>query len=164
MAGTVLYIIDMQPLFSASLEIIAETKREIRLAKRRKDFIVFVELGPISKRDTIPSLLRAAHFGGYNKIRYCTKQGGDGSKEFFTLMKDVPVKRVRVCGVNRDACVQSTVGGFIRHNITSTKPIQIEVGKAATASDGYNKKWNNDGYTEKVYATLAKENKIVLKP
>jgi hypothetical protein len=123
----------MQPGFGACHEIVNETIREIKLAKRRGDGIVFLELSPAPNGKTLPALVEAAHAGGYDKIAYATKNGGDGSVEFVDAAGAAewfPLKRVRVCGVNRHACVENTVRGLI--NLISKKA-KIEVAYLATA-------------------------------
>lgn len=81
MAGTALCVIDMQPGFAGSQKIIDETIREIRLAKRRKDPIVFLELMPGSQKNTDHRLMEAAYSGGYSNIAVTTKTSGDGSRK-----------------------------------------------------------------------------------
>ena len=158
MAGTVLYVVDMQYGFPASEKIIDETIREIRLARRRKDHIVFVELAPLSNGITHGQLLETA---GVKRTSRIKKRGADGSEEFIAEIKKIGLKhkRVRVCGVNRDACVMNTVSGLMNR---LPENIGIELACAATA-DYAHTKWNPTGYTEMVFARSAKEGRIKLK-
>jgi hypothetical protein len=161
MSGTTLYVVDMQPGYTGSLNIIDEVIREIRLAKRRKDIIAFVTLSANSGYgNTHPELIDAAKAGGYKRVLYTTKLGGDGSQELMALMDSVrtPIKRVRVCGVNRSACVWNTVYG-----LTNVLPpdAKIEVACDAT-SDSVSKKWDHRGFQEMEYAKLAVQGKIKL--
>lgn len=159
MSGTVLYVVDMQPGFNASLRILDETIREINLAKRRRDHIVFVELVPESNRATHGQLLEAAGHGGYDKISRITKLRGDGSVEFLAEAEKVEFqyKRVRVCGVNRHACVRNTIDG-LRERLP--KNIGIEIACAATA-DSCGKEW--DERNDRYYIQLAEQGEIKLK-
>ena len=133
MPGTTLCVVDMQPGFNASENIINEVIKEIELAKRRKDGIVFIELNPEFNGSTHKVLLDSAHMGGYEKIAYATKHGGDGSSHFIDTVGAsgwFPLKRVRVCGVNRGACVRDTVKGLVR---LMSKSIGLELAFSATA-------------------------------
>lgn len=157
MSGTTLCVIDMQPGFCACLEIVKETIREINLAKRRGDGIVFVELSPDGNGETLPELTKAAHAGGYTEIVYTTKNIGDGSIQFIDAAGDAgwfPLKRIRVCGVNRHSCVSNTIAGLI-HLIS--KKVKIEVAYLATAPGS--RKYNGDGQ----YGRWEKEGLITIK-
>ena len=161
MSGTTLYVVDMQPGYAGSLHIINEVIREIKLAKRRKDIIAFVTLCANSGYgETHPQLIDAAKEGGYERVLHTTKLGGDGSQELIALMNSVstPLKRVRVCGVNRSACVWNTVYGLVNF---VPRGFKIEVACNAT-SDFAPNKWDPNSYSEKEYAKLAKEGKIKL--
>ncbi len=162
MAGTILCVVDMQPGFGACYNIVKETIREIRLAKRRGDGIVFIELNPGYNRETISELKEEAHKGGYEKITYTKKTGGDGSAEFIDAAGAVgwfPLKRIRVCGVNRGACVMDTVRGLIN---MVPKNVRIEVAFEATAPGI--KEWDKDNSWEKqTYQEMVNNGLIVIK-
>lgn len=162
--NTPLYVVDMQPGYPGSFNIIDEVIREIKLAKRRKDVIAFVTLSANSGYgNTHPQLIDAAISGRYERVLYTTKVSGDGSHEFIHLMNSVkePYKRVRVCGVNRGACVWNTVLGLIKN---LSQSVSIELACDAT-SDGLSKGqhlWDHTGYIEKEYIKLAEQGKIKL--
>jgi len=162
MAGTTLCVVDMQPGFNACYSIVQETIREIRLAKRRGDGIVFVELNPQYNKETLSELKEAAHAGGYEKIAYAKKTGGDGSAEFVDAAGAAgwfPLKRVRVCGVNRGACVIDTVRGLIG---MISKNVRIELAYEATAPG--TKKWAADDSWEKnQYQQMIDNGNLVVK-
>ena len=144
MSGTTLCVVDMQPAYPASLEIMKEVTREIELAKRRGDGIVFLELNPGTNGETHQELRDAAHAGEYSKIAYASKVSGDGSHEFVDAAGAAEwfsLKRVRVCGVNRGACVMDTVRGRVG---LISKKVKLELAFEATAPG--QKTW--DGYRE----------------
>lgn len=163
MSGTTLCVIDMQPGFNASEDIINEVTKEIELAKRRKDGIVFIELNPDLNGNTHKVLLDVAHMGGYEKIACTTKYGGDGSSHFIDTVGATgwfPLKRVRVCGVNRGACVRDTVNGLV-HLIP--KSIKLELAFRATAPGP--RTWTlafGTGERE-IFEKLAKDGVLVIK-
>jgi hypothetical protein len=103
----------MQPEFSAAKKIIKPVQRQIRLAKRRKDIIVFVEL-----RDgysaTIKELWKT--LGHYDNHIIARKNCDDGSGTIQKALKRkgivTPVK-FRVCGVNTPYCVWDTIVGLL---------------------------------------------------
>jgi nicotinamidase-related amidase len=132
---TPLYIVDMQPGFSASNSIIEETLKEIELAKKNNDWIIFVELTPKSSKPTHKKLTRFARKNGYQKVKVITKPNSDGSEEFIGAAKGLNLnyKKVKVCGVNRHACVLATVKGL---DEKLPEAMKIEVAWAATAPGG----------------------------
>lgn len=142
MSGTTLFVVDMQDGFYAYAECLKDVIREIRLAKRRNDPIVFVELDPKYNNKTRPELIKAAESGGYKKLAVTTKIGGDGSVKLVTAAKNAGFKydHVRVCGVNRGACVSNTINGLLNMG-----GIKVEVGFAATAPGP--KKFEDDATT-----------------
>jgi hypothetical protein len=162
MAGTTLCVVDMQPGFNACYSIVQETVREIRLAKKRGDGIVFIELHPRPNGKTLSRLKEVAHAGGYKKIVYTKKNWDDGSLEFIDAAGAAgwfPLKRVRVCGVNRGACVMSTVKGLI--DIIS-KNVKIELAYEATAPG--TKKWAEDESNEKLrYLEMVNDGNLIIK-
>ena len=113
---------------------------------------------PVPKQEAVED--DAAKKGGYERVLHTTKLGGDGSQELIALMNSVrtPLKRVRVCGVNRSACVWNTVYGLVNF---VPRDFKIEVACNAT-SDFAPNKWDPNSYSEKEYAKLAKEGKIKL--
>jgi nicotinamidase-related amidase len=164
MSGTTLCVIDMQPGFGACYEIVEETIREINLAKRRGDGIVFVELNTQYNKETLPQLKEAAHAGEYDKIAYTHKTVGDGSAVFLQAVEEAnwfphkyklhPLRRIRVCGVNRHACVENTVLGLLTR---APKESRIEVAYLATAPG--NRYWDESH----PYITWVKQNRIIIK-
>lgn len=150
MPGTTLCVVDMQPKYPAALTIMKEVIREIELAKQRGDGIVFIELKPDDNGKTHQSLLDVAHADKYSKIAYTTKTGGDGSNEFIDAAAEwFPLKRIRICGVNRDACVMDTVRGLVA---LVSKKVKLELAFSATApgkrkwSDCDGKRWEDAIY------------------
>ena len=164
MSGTVLYIVDMQPGYPGSFNIIDEVIREINLAKRRDDVVAFVTLMADSGYGkTHPQLLDTARAGGYQKVLQTTKNGADGSNELMALLaqNNTTPRRVRVVGVNRGACVFNTVQGLIG---LPERKFKIEVVCDAT-SDSFplgQHKWDNGGWAEKHYAEFAKHGNVKL--
>lgn len=146
MAGTTLCVVDMQPGFWSSDSIIKEVIREIKLAKRRNDGIVFLEMRPDFHNKTHNVLIDTAKSGGYAKVTYAEKKYNDGSDEFVKAVNVSgwsKLKRVRVCGVNRNACVNDTIHGLV----VSGLDIKIELAFKATAPGP--KRWEETTRWEK---------------
>lgn len=133
MSGTTLCVVDMQPIFLAYAECENAVLREIRLARRRNDGIVFLEMNVVkgSHKGTIPKLLNEAKRGGYNKVAVSVKRYADGSLQFLNAARrrGFNISKIRVCGVNRHACVKNTIEGLLD---TLTDP-KIEIVWSATA-------------------------------
>jgi len=164
MSGTFLYVVDMQEGFTASSVIIEEVMKEIRLAHRRLDPVIFVELNAKHNGNTL-SRLRKANVN-YPHFHSITKSWSDGSGEFLNLWKSLnsPIHAVRVCGVNRHACVYETVRGFVNLSERGLFPAKIEVAGLATAeiwAAGPYKKWG-EGYTDFDYFQMYRNKQIRL--
>ena len=107
---TTLAIIDVQPKFSAAEKILDQVVRQIKLARRRSDGIVLVELGGPQSHDEI---YQALH--GYNRFVVANKNSSDGSREVIDAIYEnhYALDRIRLCGVNTCACVLSTLRGLM---------------------------------------------------
>jgi len=115
-----LIIIDAQDEFLDTqhyTECIKEMSREIRLAKRRNDYILFVEYVNSRNRivnkkpssvPTIPSLLSLVK--NYKKVIYVYKDNNDGGTEVLHTLrsKRIPRSNLRICGVYASFCVKDT--------------------------------------------------------
>lgn len=161
MSGTTLFVVDMQHGFSSYTNCMTDVIREIELAKRRNDPIVFVELTPDSSGKTRPKLIKAAESGGYKKLAITTKAGGDGSKELVAAAKasGFQFKHVRVCGVNRNACVSNTIRGLMLMDDVQ----RVEVGFAATAPGPKKLGSSNSHYGNAEYHEFIKRGLILKK-
>lgn len=124
-----LLIIDMQRIYDASDFIIPNVCKHIQAAKNRNEIIVLVEYRcsacnnnnkkcynyntytKASACDTHPEILDLLK--DYSKLITVQKDDDDGSDK---LIQEVTKwkKIVKVCGVNTDACVRSTVNGLIK--------------------------------------------------
>jgi nicotinamidase-related amidase len=109
-----LLVVDMQASFyTANGERIQKNCiREINKAIKDKAHIVFVEYehhGPTLSRLT--EVVQQAH---YRKVHCILKAGDDGSYEIreYLLARHLPRLSFRVCGVNTNWCVLSTVAGL----------------------------------------------------
>jgi nicotinamidase-related amidase len=116
--ATALIVTDMQREFDASEtpEVIAACIREIKRAKKRKALILLVEYasryysdnGMSDTQDEILDVLE-----GYPHCITVSKKIDDGSAQIMKVLKRVGIpKRFKVCGVNTDCCVRSTVNGL----------------------------------------------------
>ena len=150
--NNILYVIDMQPGFKASRSIIREVIKEIKLARRRKDRILFVENRPGVFGSTDKRLIDAAG----NNFNILQKLENDGSDMLLQAICPKTTKKIRVCGVNRNACVLATVEGLIK----KTDMFKIEVACNATSSHIVNKEWLH--WAEITYHRLAQQKKIRL--
>lgn len=132
-----LVVIDMQDQFFASRSQLVRDncKKEIIDAKNKGNNIIFVEYQQCGR--TINPLLKLAK--GYKKSLVILKRRPDGSHEVSEAIThhNLP-RRVRVCGVNTDACVQRTVLGLSLNYFID----EIEVVKDACNSDYYHGNYN----------------------
>lgn len=111
-----LVVVDMQPEFDAACcpDVIVGVAREIMEAKRKKWPVVFLEYLPKEN-------IGETHYGllsllkGYSRKARIGKTDDDGSYEALRAIRrrKFPEKTLRVCGVNTDCCVASTVLGFL---------------------------------------------------
>lgn len=135
MASYTLVVIDMQPHFTAAndLKAIVGCAKQIIEAKHAGSNILFVEYslcGPTHRELT--KLVKS-----YSNATKITKNSDDGSIEVLRALKKKrwTTKNIRVCGVNTECCVWSTIHGLLRRSSES----KIEVVKEACATDGYRK-------------------------
>jgi len=150
LTGIPLYVVDMQSTYEASANIVEEVLREIELAKERDDYVIFVEFG---NTETLPKLKTAVE--EYDKTSVLRKASGDGSTQFIAEMEKMkkPVESVRVCGVNKGACVYNTVTGLIDR---LPKSVKVELACDAVADDG-DVGWGNDTGIERTYQDMVNE-------
>ena len=144
-----LYIIDMQPHFVSAEFIVSEVSQQIEWANENDSDIAIVELNPMALGRTFSYIMEAANMK--RKPTLLSKTGRSGARAFLDHMGPNPV---RVCGVNRDACVQATVEDFIFFRL------DVEVACKATASSFGRTDWNEDA--DQVYEQWAREGKIKL--
>jgi nicotinamidase-related amidase len=125
-----LVIVDMQASFKSSnnLRLIHNIFREIDLAKKHNWPIVVLEYKDHGKthKDIINRI------GRYNKKRVSTKSIDDGSYEADGQIRNLTKsKRVRLVGVNLNACVLDTACGLKRLKY------KVEIVNDACRSDGF---------------------------
>jgi len=153
-----LLVIDMQQSFIFRHEqfprygqTIDAVKEEIIAAKKREDFIVFVEFCTESRRKEkfnkypsriAPTLgeLTNLTINYFNKI-FVYKKSCDGGAEVLSALKhyQIPKKNIRVCGVYTNACVRETVKTIADNLSGSTLSV---IGNAVTSSGGDD--WQHD--------------------
>lgn len=122
-----LVVVDMQDEFDAALNpsvVIGVTKEILRAIKTNSPvlFLEYKNCGPTHR-----GLLDLVK--GYPRKARITKAGDDGSLEAIKAVqrKEWPFRHMRVCGVNTDCCVWSTVEGILKR----TENTQVEVVKEA---------------------------------
>ncbi len=154
-----LLVIDMQqsfifrheqfPRYGATIDAV---KVEIEAAKKRGDFIVFVEFCTESRRKekfnkypsrVAPTLQELTNLtiNYFNKI-FVYKKSCDGGAEVLSALKhyQIPKRNIRVCGVYTNACVRETVRTIADGLEASTVSV---VGHAVTSSGGDDWQHNN---------------------
>jgi hypothetical protein len=161
MAGTILCIVDMQKNFSSWEYCANEVKHQIALAKRRKDPIVVIEYDVFKKEGTEKSIIEAVEESGClydveikdrdngscEVLHACGKNGFDITK------------RIRLCGVNRNACVKDTAQG-LAYMLPHTR---IEVSWSAT-SNGQECEIDEKFYLEEYEYLLKHYSNLVIVP
>lgn len=114
-----LLVIDMQPGFKTSLQVMKQVTKEVAKAAGAGEDIIFLEYletWPKGKSfGRTHQEIRDAAKGA--NVRRCTKKHDDGSKSVLRHLKNV--MHLKVCGVNGDACVIATVEGILgkRHDL-----------------------------------------------
>jgi nicotinamidase-related amidase len=103
----------MQPEFSASnnANVLKNNQKQIRLAKRRNDPIIFVEYTLCGHTHKVLMDL-VQNYKSYKVIR---KPRDDGSEEVLRCCNKYhfPTGHFKITGVNIDACVRDTVHGLL---------------------------------------------------
>lgn len=109
-----LVVVDMQAAFQAATKanVIVNVTREIIFAKMRKSAIVFLEYEGSGR--TFPALTELTN--RYPLRDVCEKWCDDGSSQVLKSLglRDFPRGRIKVCGVNSNACVLATVNGLAK--------------------------------------------------
>jgi nicotinamidase-related amidase len=136
MVSYTLVVVDMQPNFNAAMgkRVRANVLREIKQAIEDHAGIIFLEYW--ASGHTHDELLKAVESINYKHYNVLTKHTDDGSKEVWMQINEPGYSKshIKVCGVNTDCCVYSTVCG-----LTGRLPrTMIEVIEDACASD-----WNH---------------------
>jgi len=139
MPSKTLVIVDMQPVFMASRnpETLIAVANEIITAKTNNHAVILVEYNSSGKTYSgFQALLK--NYPHKSKI---TKKGDDGSKEVIRALnrRNFPMQTLRVCGVNTDCCVYSTVYGLLGV-LSKTR---IEIVKKACNSVTIDLNWND---------------------
>lgn len=126
-----LVVIDMQEQFTAYLKAKAGTVSAINQAMQDKAGIVLVEFtgfGP-----TIKELTKLVD--GYARVTTVQKNSPGGGMQVMRAIKDnkFPASVLKICGVNTDQCVLSTVTDLVRLSPKS----RMHVIEKACNTDGY---------------------------
>jgi hypothetical protein len=102
----------MQDGFPTSQKPLPEVVQEVKLAKKRNDAIVLVEYYDCG--DTHKPILDELE--GYGRVTKVVKHNDDGGSEVVSACdkEGFDMTTMRICGVNRSACVSSTIGGIKR--------------------------------------------------
>lgn len=113
---TILVVIDMQPGYPAALAAVTQwfVKQEIQKQMEQNLPVILVEFDAHEMGETLQSLREL--LAGYKRLKVVSKSQNDGSTEVIAACRiltgyDTPF-RLRVCGVNSDACVLETVQGL----------------------------------------------------
>ena len=129
----VLCIIDMQPDFTAANDNSVQRyiRRLVRTAIFDRAYIVVAQYKGYG--ETVPSIMRLLH--GYPHRGICQASRDDKSIVITRLLKGrrARAQYFKICGVNTDACVYSTVKGLHRR---SRQPLYV-VGRACHTANEY---------------------------
>jgi len=120
-----LVIIDIQTFFIGAFyrcqldRLIKNISREINIAKRNKDVIIFVEYNPEHYGPTNATLRQLVK--NYPFSIFIEKEFRDGSSEIVDLINTDDrlknVNKLKVCGVYIEQCVKATVNGLAEKNV-----------------------------------------------
>lgn len=118
-----LLIVDMQKYFNAACDplTISNCQEEIKKAIKNRAAIIFLEYAGCGK--TAPELLNLIQ--KYDRVYVKTKKDDDGSFEAMSIINNYRLAKstIRVCGVNTDCCVLSTVVGL--HALLPNAKIEV---------------------------------------
>lgn len=143
-----LAVIDMQKYFLNRFKhfnkptngVLEGCKKEITKAIADKAKIVFVEYS--SYGDTAEELVQITRDADY-PVYYTIKTDDDGGVEIAETIKTQKLskRKIRICGINTEYCIKSTVRGLLRAMKTSV----IEV-----ISDACGSPWDHEGGVEEL--------------
>lgn len=143
-----LVVVDMQPFYTTNTATINNVAREVRLARKRGNHIIFLwvpYLSPMQDepfRPTYPEILKEVEGYDRDKWQQVEKFSQDGSRNVLSFCdrKGFPTKRFRVCGVNTDMCLLDTVTGLLKSSNPAVKAVAVVKNACHTTSP----KTNND--------------------
>lgn len=136
-----LVVVDMQPTFHAANgdRVVSNCFREILLAIKNDFPIIFLEFD--GYYDTHKKLMGAVKNAGYANYYVRIKNQDDGSDHIQRVVSDHSLpKNFRVCGINTDCCVASTVRGLAARYPSAN----IDVIADACSSDWYHQRGLED--------------------
>lgn len=130
-----LLVIDVQPYFDAAnnRRVISNCKREIRKAMSDKAAIILVEyIGCGRSNSGITKMVEK-----YDRGFVVLKDDDDGSDEISNVIEHfkLPKSRIKVTGVNTNACVQDTVTGMVSKYANKRLSISIVADACNAMSD-----------------------------
>lgn len=136
MQNIVLCIIDMQPYFSASQNPLTIEACQLEIIKAIKNgyYIFFVEWeGEGATDNRLTSLTES-----YSKVHFIFKNQDEGSSVIMRKVYDLGIvnSKFKVCGVNTDACVKTTVIGLAEYG-RAGRPVEV-ISKACNTDWGTN--------------------------
>lgn len=144
-----LVIVDMQEHFLQPKDtyrnVLSHVVKEVRLAKRRGDYILVVEYESALRNQDIIHGSRGSEvvptstpirqaIGQYAKVCYVYKGDMDGGEEVYQTLieRKIPHSHVRICGVYAEWCVQETVLS-LSHKIPKSRIHLVRDGIASHA-------------------------------
>lgn len=145
-----LCIIDMQPKYDASKKVINQVCREVRRAKKNGDGIIVLEYVCAGETPDDPPVRTHKKImktiGDYKSAYVEYKCDDDGSPQIFNVLTGakLPLGVLRICGVNRFACVIATIEGLIERLPESF----IEIIDDAVGNPDY---WSDSNFGEGRY-------------
>ncbi len=118
-----LLIIDLQPKFAPTEEVLQETVRQIKKAKSKHEWIMVLEYAGFGKTTTKIT----KHFKDYSKVIRSTKEHDNGSPQVLWNLSCryddgyiQNISHIKVCGINTSACVIKTVKGLSKLDLKTT--------------------------------------------
>ncbi len=138
-----LVIVDMQDRYAASRprKVRSAVAAEITAAKANGWWIIVLEFGGTTPHSHTHSSLKQQLDGYQRCLPPLIKHEADGSKLVKAACRQrlLAPRRVRVCGVNIDGCVQATVRGLV----LELPETVIEVVKKASNSTSAESSWQS---------------------
>jgi nicotinamidase-related amidase len=105
-----LVIIDVQKDYSVKPAMVTRLVKHVRAARKSQVPVLIVELS--GQGPTDPTVMQ--ELAGYDKVKVVQKRDCDGSREVVSALGPNGHKRLRLCGLFTDDCVDKTAKGLYR--------------------------------------------------
>jgi len=103
-----LVIIDVQKDYSVKQPLVTRLVKHVKAARKSHVQVLVVEIAGMGPTD--PTVMQ--ELAGYDKVKVVQKRDCDGSREVVSALGPNHHKRLRLCGLFTDDCVDKTAKGL----------------------------------------------------